>query len=113
VCGCVGVWVCGCVGVWVCGCVGVWVCGCVGMWVWGCGGTVRFQLFIHSLLPAARRDAVALSSLRADPLALDVGCWMLDVGRWALSVGCSFPFACGAAGRRRPTESEKAEKLKS
>jgi hypothetical protein len=36
----------------------------------------------------------------------------LAVGHWALSVGCSFPFACGAAGRRRPTESEKAEKLK-
>jgi hypothetical protein len=43
---------------------------------------------------------------------LGVERWMLDVGRWALGVGCSFPLACGAAGRRRPTESEKAEKLK-
>jgi hypothetical protein len=48
----------------------------VGMWVWGCGGTVRFQLFIHSLLPAARRDAVALPRF-----ALTHWRWMLGVGR--------------------------------
>jgi hypothetical protein len=43
-------------------------------------------------------------------------CGYVGVGVWGncpFSAFSSFPLACGAAERRRPTESEKAEMLKS
>jgi hypothetical protein len=74
------------VGVWVCVGVGERVCGYVGVGVWGCGGVGERV------------------------------CGYVGVGVWGncpFSAFSSFPLACGAAERRRPTESEKAEMLKS